>query len=109
MTPLRPILLLITALFATLIIATACETAPPVQEMSDARQAIAVAREAGAEDHAAAALLEAERYLQSAEQKLNDEEYAEARRDALQAKSRAHAARRESDKTQDKDSQDPGR
>ncbi|MCB1844769.1 MAG: hypothetical protein KDI09_17535, partial [Halioglobus sp.] len=44
----------------------ACETAPPVQEMSDARQAIAVAREAGAEDRAASELRQAEAYLESA-------------------------------------------
>lgn len=100
MTTLRSILLLATVLFATLIIAAGCETAPPVQEMSDARQAIAVAREAGAEENAATALFEAEQYLQSAEEKLNDERYAEARRDALQAKSRALDARRESEESQ---------
>ena len=90
----RSILLLIAALFATLVMATACETAPPVQEMSDARQAITVAREAGAETHAAEALLQAERFLDRAEQNLGDQHYAEARRDALEAKSRAHEARR---------------
>ena len=83
-----------------LFMATACETAPPVQEMSDARQAIAVAREAGAEDHAAAELLAAEQYLQSAEQKLNDQRYADARRDALHAKSKAQSARQLSEETQ---------
>jgi len=94
MSTLRSILLLGSALFATLLLASACETAPPVQEMSDARQAIAVAREAGAEAHAAAELLEAEQYLHSAEQELNAQNYAEARRDALQAKSKALAARK---------------
>jgi len=83
-----------------LLMATACETAPPVQEMSDARQAIAVAREAGAEAHAAAELFEAEQYLESAEQKLNDEKYADARRDALQAKSKAQSARELSENKQ---------
>ena len=77
------------ALVLTLLVAAACETAPPVQEMSDARQAIAVAREAGAADLAAAELAEAEKYLQSAEQKLNDQAYREARNDALEAKTRA--------------------
>jgi len=100
MTSLRPILLSIAALFAMLLMATACETAPPVQEMSDARQAIAVAREAGAEAHAAAELFEAEQYLESAEQKLNDEKYADARRDALQAKSKAQSARELSENKQ---------
>ena len=80
---------LLGALTLTLLLA-ACETAPPVQEMSDARQAITVAREAGAADLAAAELAEAEKYLQNAEEKLDDEEYREARHAALEAKLRAH-------------------
>jgi len=67
----------------------ACETAPPVQEMSDARQAIAVAKEAGAEDLAAFHLKAAENYLASAEQKLGERAYNQARRDAKQAKMKA--------------------
>ena len=67
----------------------ACETAPPVQEMSDARQAIAVAREAGAADLAAIHLMAAEKYLASAEQKLSERAYGQARRDAKQAKMKA--------------------
>ncbi len=55
---------LLLAVFST----SACETAPPVQEMSDARQAIAVAREAGAAERAAFHLKAAEDYLESAEQ-----------------------------------------
>ncbi len=81
-------------LVALALVFASCETAPPVQEMSDARQAIAVAREAGAEAHAAEQLLEAEQYLHSAQQNLNAEKYAEARRDALQAKSKALVARK---------------
>ena len=100
MPSLRPILLSIAALFAVALMATACETGPPVQEMSDARQAIAVAREAGAEALAAAELLEAEQFLESAEQKLTDEKYADARRDALQAKSKAQSARELSESQQ---------
>ena len=76
-------------LAATLFLAAACESAPPVQEMSDARQAIAVAREAGAENYAAEELMQAERYLKSAEQKLGAEQYRDARRAALQAKASA--------------------
>ena len=76
-------------LVLTLLLAAACESAPPVQEMSDARQAIAVAREAGAESYATEELLEAELFLKSAEQKLGAEEYREARRAALQAKASA--------------------
>ncbi|MEO1201155.1 MAG: DUF4398 domain-containing protein [Pseudomonadota bacterium] len=76
-------------LTATALLAAACESAPPVQEMSDARQAIAVAREAGAEAYATEELMRAERYLKSAEQKLGAEQYRDARRAALQAKSSA--------------------
>jgi hypothetical protein len=67
----------------------ACETAPPVQEMSDARQAIAVAKEAGAADYAVFHLRAAEGYLASAEQSLGEQAYGQARRDANQAKMKA--------------------
>lgn len=77
------------SLLALAMLFAACETAPPVQEMSDARQAIAVAREAGAEDHAAEALREAEAYLDSAQRKLGERAYSQARRDAVQAKNKA--------------------
>ena len=40
------------AVLTALLVVAGCQTAP-VQEMSDARQAITVAREAGAEEHAA--------------------------------------------------------
>jgi hypothetical protein len=76
-------------LLAVLLSFTACETAPPVQEMSDARQAIAVAKEAGAAERAAFHLKAAEDYLESAERALNDHAYSEARRDAKQAKMKA--------------------
>jgi hypothetical protein len=72
-----------------LLAAAACETAPPVQEMSDARQAIAVAKEAGAADRAAIHLKAAENYLESAEQALTERNYTEARRDAKHAKMKA--------------------
>ena len=87
-----------------LLVAAACETAPPVQEMSDARQAIAVAREAGAADLAATELAQAELYLQRAEQNLGDHAYREARNDALAAKSRALRALKLSEA-----GKDPGR
>jgi outer membrane PBP1 activator LpoA protein len=79
----------------------ACETAPPVQEMSDARQAITVAREAGAADLAAAELAEAEKYLQNAEDKLDGHLYREARHAALEAKYRAQEALKLSEATKD--------
>lgn len=67
----------------------ACETAPPVQEMSDARQAIAVARKAGAADLAAFHFEAAEKYLASAEQSLGQQAYNQARREANHAKMKA--------------------
>ena len=76
-------------LLTVLLYVAACETAPPVQEMSDARQAIAVAKEAGAADRAAFHLKAAEDYLESAQQALNEHEYSEARRNAKQAKMKA--------------------
>ena len=94
MPSLRSIMLFFGAVVATLSLVSACETAPPVQEMSDARQAIAVAREAGAEAHAAAQLIAAEQFLESAERNLSDNHYAQARRDALEAKELALDARR---------------
>ncbi len=100
MPSLRPILLVLAALFAALVMASACETAPPVQEMSDARQAIAVAREAGAESHATAELFAAEQLLDSAEKKLNEQQFAAARRDAIQAKLKAQNARQLSEENQ---------
>jgi hypothetical protein len=74
---------------ALLAILAGCGSGPPVQEMSDARQAIAVAKEAGAEDHAAEALRDAEALLESAQRNLSDRAYNEARRDALRAKLKA--------------------
>ncbi|NNC77500.1 MAG: DUF4398 domain-containing protein [Woeseiaceae bacterium] len=103
MPSLRSLIISSCGLIAMLLMVSACEIAPPVQEMSDARQAIAVARDAGAEAHAAEQLLQAEQYLQTAEQRLTEENYAEARRAALAAKSRALTARRLSEMNQPND------
>lgn len=69
--------------------AAACQSAPPVQEMSDARQAVAVAIQAGAGESAAALLRTAEDFLASAQRNLSARAYDAARRDALQAKTKA--------------------
>ena len=63
------------ALLAVLCLVSSCAAGPPVQEMSDARQAIAVAREAGAADHAPDALRAAQAYLDSALRNLAKKEY----------------------------------
>ncbi|MBT8092745.1 MAG: hypothetical protein KJN77_06895 [Gammaproteobacteria bacterium] len=57
--------------------------------MSDARQAIAVAKEAGAEERAAIHLKAAEFYLKSAEEKIIERQFQQARNDAKQAKLKA--------------------
>jgi hypothetical protein len=88
---------------ALLLLLAGCETAPPVQEMSDARQAITVAREAGAADLAAAELAEAEEYLQNAELRLDRQQYREARNAALEAKLRAQKALKLSEAAKDSD------
>ena len=69
-----------------LLFMAACQSGPPVQEMSDARQAIAAAKEAGADKLAANELQTAEEYLEKAEKRLNEKAYAQARRDAQSAK-----------------------
>lgn len=70
----------------------ACASAPPVQEMSDARQAIMVAEAADADHYAAATLADARRYLADAEQLLREEAYGPARMNAVRAKNRANRA-----------------
>jgi hypothetical protein len=79
----------VAAAVVLLALGSGCESGPPVQEMSDARQAISVAREAGAATVAPDALHEAELLLDSAQKNLADRAYAQARRDATQAKARA--------------------
>ena len=70
----------------------ACVTAPPVQEMSDARQAISAAEQANAGQLAPEPLGDARRFLAEAEQQLQDESYGPARLNAVRAKNRAAQA-----------------
>lgn len=58
----------------------------------DARQAIAAAKDAGAEDRAAEDLRAAESFLDSAERNLSEGAYGPARRDATLAKEKARKA-----------------
>lgn len=72
------------------LLATAgCAATPPVQEMSDARQAIAAAREAGAATLDSDGLVQAEVELAEAEARLQERLYWEARRLAIDAKETA--------------------
>jgi len=77
------------------ILLAACATAPPVQEMSDARQAIAAAREAGAAELASNELVTAEGLLEGAEDYLEvgtSSAYWQARKAAVRAKEVAFEA-----------------
>jgi sialic acid synthase SpsE len=69
----------------------ACAGAP-VQEMSNARQAIRAARDAGAEKLAPQTLNEAETLLQNAERSLQNRAYKDARRSAVAARGKAAEA-----------------
>jgi Domain of unknown function (DUF4398) len=66
----------------------------PLQELSDARQAIRAAERAGAEKHAPQLLGEARRLVQTASQSMQEGDYREARDDAELARSKAMEARR---------------
>lgn len=70
----------------------ACAIQPPVQEMSDARQAIAAAEAAGADRLAVETLAEARRYLAEAEADIVAESYGPARIKAVRAQDRAMRA-----------------
>ncbi len=83
------------AVLAALLAVAACQSAP-VQEMSDARQAITVAQNAGAEELAPSDLKAAMDYLESAEGFINQRQYDMARRDAVNAKASALDALRRS-------------
>ena len=66
----------------------ACAGAP-VQEMSNARQAIRAAHDAGAERIAPQKLTEARAYMEEAEANLQTRKYREARRAAMAARGKA--------------------
>jgi hypothetical protein len=79
------------AIFVGVVCLIGCRGAP-VQEMSDARQAIAAAREAGVTETASPDLYAAQAAIVRAETHLQAQEFARARYAALQAKRHAAAA-----------------
>lgn len=87
--PQRRRLLILGAALASLSSISGCVTAPPIQEMSDARQAIAAAEQANAARLAPDPLADAHRFIATAEGQLREESYAAARANALRAKNRA--------------------
>jgi uncharacterized protein involved in type VI secretion and phage assembly len=70
----------------------ACSSGPPVQEMSDARQAIAAAQTAGATSATSPEYAAAQAAISRAEQHLQAQEFVRARLAALQAKHHAATA-----------------
>jgi hypothetical protein len=71
-----------------MIVVSACAGAP-VQEMSDARQAVRAAQAAGAEERAPAELAEAQRLIADAQEYLQRHEYGQAQDTAVQARRQA--------------------
>ena len=86
------LLLLLGTLTAAGIVA-GCAGAP-LQEMSDARQAIRAAERAGAARHAPEPLAEAKQLVEQARSSMQKREYREAREEAERARERAVEARR---------------
>ena len=66
-----------------------CATLPPLQEMSNARQTIAAAKEFSDEAKNSKRILEAERLLARAERRIEVNLYEAARLDAVRAQSEA--------------------
>ena len=75
------------------LLAAGCAGAP-AQQMSDARQAIRAAEQAGAGQHAPALLAEAQQLVERARLNLENGEYRQARDDADLARAKAMEARR---------------
>lgn len=73
----------------------------PVQEMSEARQAIEAARVAGAEQHAPENFNKAQSFLKTAEDMLNDHHYGKARQSAAMARDEAIRAREAAQRSSD--------
>jgi hypothetical protein len=80
------------AIFVIVALALAGCAGAPVQEMSNARQAIRAARDAGAEKAAPQKLNEAEALLIRAEDSLERRAYRDARRNAIAARDKAAEA-----------------
>jgi Tfp pilus assembly protein PilX len=79
---------LVSLFCAPILLLSAC-AGVPVQEMSDARQALDVAREAAAGTDASKELRSAETLLQSAEQALQEGDYKRARKNAQASRSQS--------------------
>lgn len=86
---------LVIALYLSVLALAGCAATAPVQEMSDARQALRAAEQVGAPQRAAPTYETARSLLESAETLLQAGEYRAARHKAEQARSEALKARQE--------------
>jgi len=76
-----------------IVVLSACAGAP-VQDMSNARQAVAAAQQAGATRTAASEMSKAQQLLQAAQAALDAGDYSSARRNAIEARNAAEKALR---------------
>ncbi|MGH8397707.1 MAG: DUF4398 domain-containing protein [Gammaproteobacteria bacterium] len=81
------------AVLITALVLAACASAP-VQEISNARQAVAAAQQAGADQTAPTQMAEARRLLQAAQAALDVGDFSTSRQDALHAHDEAVKALR---------------
>lgn len=81
-----------TAFLIAVLTLPGCASGPPVQEMSDARQAIVAARVAGATETSSPELYAAQAAITRAESHLQAQEYVRARYAAIEAKHHAAVA-----------------
>ena len=86
-------LAVMSAAVSAIVLMSAC-TGPPVQEMSDARQAISAAQDAGADTLATESFREAKSLLLEAERAIRNASYYAARVAAVEAKAKALEAMR---------------
>ena len=77
------------SLVLTAALALAACVSAPVQQMSDARQAITAAEVAGADDFAPQLMQESRELLERAEREISEERFAAARYHAVEARQRA--------------------
>lgn len=89
------------------VLAACTGASPPVQEMSDARLAIAAAEEVDAAKHAPTQFGKAKLLLKSAQSNLERRAYAAARRDAGLAKELATEAREASERQRSEPKREP--
>ncbi|WP_240480946.1 DUF4398 domain-containing protein [Ectothiorhodospira sp. BSL-9] len=89
----RAILYALALLVGAVLMLSGCATTPPVQEMSDARQALRAAEEAQAPHRAGETYQRSRELLEQAEGRLQQGEYRSARYKANEAKRLAIEAR----------------